>query len=119
MEDQYQQSMIDDKKTIKRICKAIEKMHGVKLTPCYFSDNSLCFVKDNKEVIRFNCNFNGDHLLDNKVLIEFLASSKRFLEFVINPNSIMFISNDLSIHTSEIFGTSFEEMNINLELLDV
>lgn len=118
MEDPYQQSMTGDKKTIKRICKAIEKMHGVKLTPCYFSDNSLCLVKDNSEIIRFNCT--GDSLLvGNKVLIEFLASSKRFLEFVIDPNSIMFISNDLSIHPSEMFGTSFDEMNINLELLGV
>ena len=110
-------SNIDAKRLLRRICKAISKSCGTTVTPNYYSNGMTIIVSnDDREVVSFKVSGKKEHIM-------FFCSVEALVETMMTPSTILYFSplgkNKVEIDTSKIFGTTLEEMNIQLDLMEV
>lgn len=104
------------KHLLRRICKAISKSCGTTVTPNYYSDGTAIIVSSDKEIATLR-------IPGKTKFAMFFESAANLLNALLSPNALLFFSpfgkSRVEIYVSAMFGTTIEEVKVNLDLLKV
>lgn len=110
---------IDNKlacKILKKAFKILSKHYDVEITLAQYSNGSVCILSEDKEIaVVTNSSNKHDLFFSSGIeLLETLMDDK--VKFLFHPFKF---SDDCIINFSKMFGSTIEEVKINLELNDV
>lgn len=111
------------KKLLRRICSAVSNFSSIDVHPNYYSGGMVCIMTVDREIATIKCT-TPVKSTGRPVCEMFFENAAALVEKMLSPSSVLCFypfgkKEKVEIDTSKMFGTTLDEVNLKLDLMEV
>lgn len=113
------------KKLLRRICNAVSNFSSIDVHPNYYSGGMVCIMTVDREIATIKRIAIASAKSTGRPVCEmFFEKAAALVEKMLSPNSVLCFypigkKEKVEIDTSKMFGTTLDEANLKLDLMEV